>query len=51
MPMDEEQLCRHLGITLEERTSRYGEIGIYNHDYRSGLTLLGTISAERDRRR
>jgi nickel-dependent lactate racemase len=44
--MDEERLCRHLGITPEERAGRYREIGIYNHDYQSGLTVLGTIPAD-----
>ncbi|MHB1318472.1 MAG: lactate racemase domain-containing protein [Anaerolineae bacterium] len=43
--MDEERLCRHLGITPEERTGRYHQIGIYNHDYQSGLTVLGKIPA------
>lgn len=42
-PMDEERICRHLGITLDERATRYASVGLYNHDYQSGLTLLGTI--------
>ncbi|MGI6367192.1 MAG: lactate racemase domain-containing protein [Anaerolineae bacterium] len=45
-PLDEERLCRHLGITLEERASTYGRVGLYNHDYVHDLTLLGTIPAE-----
>lgn len=42
-PMDEERIFRHLGITAEERATRYATVGLFNHDYQSGLTLLGTI--------
>jgi len=46
MPMDEERLYQHLGITREERLTRYADIGFYNHDYRSGLTRLGLVPAD-----
>jgi nickel-dependent lactate racemase len=45
-PMTEEQLCKHLGITVAERHSTYAKIGLYNHDWQHGLKHIGTISAQ-----
>ena len=44
-PMTEEQLCKHVGITMAERHSTYAKIGLYNHDWQQGLKHIGTISA------
>lgn len=44
-PMEEERLCRHLGITPQERAGRYGRVGIFNHDWQGELKHLGTIPA------
>ena len=49
MPMDEERICQHVGITLDERRSRYAKVGFYNHDWESGLRHIGTISEEETR--
>lgn len=45
-PMTEEQICKHLGITVAERRSTYAKIGLYNHDWQQGLKHIGTISAD-----
>ncbi len=47
-PMPDEAIHRHLGITSDERTGRYGDIGIYNHDWRNPdmLAHIGTLSAD-----
>jgi nickel-dependent lactate racemase len=45
LPMDEERICKHFGITLEERRGRYGHVGIYNHNWQEGLKHIGTIPA------
>ena len=47
-PMIEEEINRHLGITAEERRTRYKEVAIYNHhwDRPDELTPLGTIEEE-----
>jgi nickel-dependent lactate racemase len=45
MPMSEEKICQHLGITAEERKSAYGQVGIYNHNWQEGLVTIGTIPA------
>ncbi|NLT73094.1 MAG: DUF2088 domain-containing protein [Chloroflexi bacterium] len=45
-PMEAPRLYRHLGITAEERVTRYEGIRIYNHDYLSGLARLGILSAD-----
>ena len=43
-PLDEEALCRLVGITAEERYERYGHIGILNHAWNSedALTSITT---------
>ena len=43
--MSEEQICEHLGITVEERRTRYAGVGLLNHNWREGLKTLGTIPA------
>ncbi len=45
LAMDETKICQHVGITLEERRTRYAQVGIYNHDWQSGLVELGVIPA------
>ncbi len=45
MPMDEERLCRHVGITPQERATQYAKVGIYNHDWEKNLKCIGTIPA------
>lgn len=46
-PLDEEALCRLVGITTAERTTRYAHVGLINHDWTNpdALTQVGTISA------
>ena len=46
LAMDESTILEHLGISAEERAGRYGEIEIFNHDWRSGLVEVGVIPAE-----
>lgn len=46
MPMTEETLLRHLGITIEERHGRYGAVGLYNHDWRGDLMTIGTLTEQ-----
>jgi nickel-dependent lactate racemase len=47
-PMSDESLCRHLGLTPEERSTRYADVAIFNHGWERPETFvtLGTISAE-----
>lgn len=47
-PMSEEQICRRLEITLEQRRGAYRNVGFFNHawDDRSALVRVGTLSAE-----
>ena len=45
LPMNEESICHHFGITLKERRGIYGDIGIYNHNWEKGLINVGTIPA------
>jgi lactate racemase len=45
MEMPEERICEHLGITLEERRTRYAAVGLYNHNWESGLKTVGVIPA------
>ncbi len=45
LPMTEERLCQHLGITEQERNTRYARVGIHNHDWLHGLRHIGTIPA------
>ncbi|MHB0857034.1 MAG: lactate racemase domain-containing protein [Anaerolineae bacterium] len=49
MPMSEEQIQRHVGISAEERDGSYAHIGIFNHNWQEGLVTLGTITAEETR--
>jgi len=46
--LNEEALCRRVGITLPERSSRYAAAGLFNHrwDLPETFVTLGTISAE-----
>jgi len=44
--MSEAQICEHLGITVEERRTRYADVGLINHNWREGLKTLGTIPAQ-----
>ncbi|MBC7255433.1 MAG: DUF2088 domain-containing protein [Chloroflexi bacterium] len=46
LEMDEDKVMHHLGITPEERRLRYGEVGIYNHNWQAGLVEIGTIPAD-----
>ncbi len=45
--MSEEQLESLVGITAEERTTKYADVGLYNHDYIKDVTKVGTIPASR----
>lgn len=44
-PMGEADLLRHLGITAPERHTTYRSVGIFQHDWRHGLTTVGAIPA------
>lgn len=46
LAMEEDKICQHLGITLEERRSRYAQVGLYNHNWQSSLREIGVIPAE-----
>lgn len=41
--MDEATLERHVGISAEERTTRYAQVGIFNHNWQAGLKHIGDI--------
>ena len=43
--MSESDILRHVGLTPAERRGRYAKVGIYNHDWSSGLRHIGTLSA------
>ncbi len=47
-PMTEAMIEHLLGISAEERHGRYGDIGIYNHEWQNpdALTCIGTISED-----
>lgn len=47
-PMQPEAICKRLGITPEERDSKYKSIGVFNHrwDDPAALAQLGVISQE-----
>jgi nickel-dependent lactate racemase len=47
-PMDDAHICRHVGITPEERAGRYAGVGIFNHawDNPAELASLGWLSSE-----
>jgi nickel-dependent lactate racemase len=44
--MSNAEICRHLGITAQERAEKYGAVGLFNHDWQHNLRLLGTIPAQ-----
>jgi len=45
MPMSEEHICRHVGITPQERTTRYAQVGFLNHDWQNDIETIGVIPA------
>jgi len=47
-PMSTEAICKHLGISVEERRERYGDVGIFNHEWKNerALAHVGTISQD-----
>ncbi len=47
-PMPEDVICRHFGITPEERQGQFGHIGIYNHAWNDpdALTSIGTLTEQ-----
>jgi len=47
-PLSEPALHKHFGITPEERTGKYGDVGLYNHAWKDpqALTTLGKIPAK-----
>ncbi|MBD3676035.1 MAG: DUF2088 domain-containing protein [Planctomycetaceae bacterium] len=47
-PMSEEAICRLVGITPEERSSKYKNVGLFNHEWDNpdALWELGTLTAE-----
>ena len=44
-PMDDAHIGKHLGISAEERVTRYADVGVYNHNWQEGLRHIGTIPA------
>jgi nickel-dependent lactate racemase len=46
-PMDEAHLNRLFGLSVEERTGKYAQVGIYNHEWEKPDTFrhIGTIPA------
>lgn len=49
--LSEEQLCRLVGITLDERAGAFGHVGLLNHSWDDprALATLGVLPAERIR--
>jgi len=47
-PMGDEAILRHFGLTAEERENTYGDVGIFNHNWRDpdALTQIGTLEAD-----
>jgi len=47
-PLTEEQICTRLGITIDERNSKYASLKFFNHEWQQpdALTSIGKISAE-----
>lgn len=45
LPMSEDGICKHLGISVQERRLKYAQVGIYNHNWKEGLETIGTIPA------
>ncbi len=48
-PLDEESLCKLVGITARSDLTRYGWIGLHNHawDKPDALVQIGTLTADR----
>lgn len=46
LEMSEDKIAHYLGVTPEERRTRYRAVGIYNHNWQTGLVEIGTIPAE-----
>ena len=51
-PMDEKKINTHLGITSNERYTKYKDVGIFNHhwDEEKELVYIGTISQDEVRK-
>lgn len=47
-PMSDDAINRHLGVTAEERSTKYAKVNVFNHrwDLPETFTELGEISAE-----
>lgn len=47
-PMSEEAICERLGISLEERRSKYAGVGFYNHEWDNDAALrkVGDLTFE-----
>lgn len=47
-PLDNEALCRLVGITEQERNTRYKYVGLLNHDWENPdvLTQIGTLTKD-----
>lgn len=47
-PMSEEAICRLIGISAEERCSKYSNVGLFNHEWDNpdALWELGTLTEE-----
>ena len=47
-PMTDDMIHKHLGLSPEERAGKYGDVGIYNHEWQNpdALTCIGEISAD-----
>ncbi len=47
-PLNEEQFCRRLAITTEQRKNKYASVKIFNHEWEKPQTFtsIGKISAE-----
>jgi nickel-dependent lactate racemase len=47
-PLTEDQICTRLGITIDERNSKYASVKFFNHEWQKpdALTSIGKISAD-----
>lgn len=47
-PMDEEAICKRLGITVEERATRYAGVRLLNHEWDNPAALrrIGTLTPD-----
>jgi nickel-dependent lactate racemase len=47
-PLTEAQICSRLGITIDERNSKYASVKFFNHEWQKpdALTSVGKISAD-----